>query len=95
MKYVLNTTKADGFWMIALRFTYRDFYEKNSGIQELLKTFSTNSIEQTFLTKKRFNDELTDIWLPIFNTNYFKFAQRVQRPNQIYGKSYYSRVSYK
>ena len=73
--------------MIALRFTYRDFYENNSGIQELLEKSKTNSIERKFITKKQINDETTDIWLPILNTNYFKFAQRVQRPNRIYGKS--------
>ena len=72
--------------MIAFRFTYRDFYETNSGIQELLEKSKTNSIERKFITKKQINDETTDIWLPIFNTNYFKFAQRVQRPNRIYGK---------
>ena len=94
MKNVLNTTKADGFWMIALRFTYRDFYANNSGLQKLLEAYSTNGIELNFITQKQINDEFTDIWLPIFNTDYFKFAQRVQRPNRIYGKSYCSRISY-
>ena len=56
-------------------------------VQDLNPTYEQPKMNLKLKPQEQVHDEFMEIWLHIFMTNYFKFAERVHRPNQIYGKS--------
>ena len=65
-------------------FSFDSFYWV---VQDQHSKYELPKMTQKLKDIEQVNNERTEIWLNILMTNYFKFAERVHSPNQVYGKS--------
>jgi len=89
MKNIVDTTKIEAFWLIAIRQRIVDHFksvtDKNNNTEVFVKTKKSDQIIE----------ERNNLWKQIYLKDYFQFAQRSVKPNQIYAYVDISNEEYK